>query len=111
MSRKELFLLIVLASINFVTIMNFMIMMPLQEFLEKSFDISPRQFGFLVSAYAFSAFLSGITASFIIDRFDRKHATLFAFAGLIVGTTACGLANSLTMLIISRIIAGFFGGL
>lgn len=91
--------------------MNFMIMMPLQEFLEKSFDISPRQFGFLVSAYAFSAFISGMTASFIVDRFDRKHTLLFAFGGLIIGVTACGFANSLELLIASRIIAGLFGGL
>jgi len=111
MTRKEIILLLVLASINFTTIMNFMIMMPLQEFLERSFDISPRQFGFLVSVYAFSAFISGMTASFLVDRFDRKHTLLFAFAGLIIGVTACGLATSLEMLIASRIIAGLFGGL
>ena len=111
MTRKEISLLIIISSINFTNIMDFMIMMPLQEFLEKSFDISPRQFGFLVSAYAFSAFLASMTASFIVDRFDRKHTLLVAFAGLIVGTLACGFATSYTMLIAARIVAGLFGGL
>ncbi len=111
MTRKEIFLLLTLAAINFTNIMDFMIMMPLQEFLEKSFDITPRQFGFLVSAYAFSAFAASMTASFLVDQFDRKKVLLFAFAGLIVGTITCGLANSYAMLMTARIIAGLFGGL
>lgn len=111
MSKKEITLLIILAFISFTNIMDFMIMMPLQEFLEKSFDITPKQFGLLVSAYAFSAFTASMTASFLVDRFDRKHALLVAFAGLIIGTFACGMADSYLMLMASRIVAGLFGGL
>lgn len=111
MTRKEISLLLILSCINFTNIMDFMIMMPLQEFLETSYDISPKQFGFLVSAYAFSAFAASMTASFIIDRFDRKHALLTAFTGLIIGTFGCGFATSYEMLIASRIVAGLFGGL
>jgi DHA1 family inner membrane transport protein len=111
MSKKEITLLIILAFINFTNIMDFMIMMPLQEFLEKSFDITPKQFGLLVSAYAFSAFAASMTASFLVDRFDRKHTILVAFSGLILGTLGCGLANSYATLMASRIVAGLFGGL
>ncbi len=111
MTRKEITLLIILSLINFTNIMDFMIMMPLQEFLEISFEITPKQFGFLVSAYAFSAFAASMTASFFVDRFDRKHTLLAAFSGLIAGTIACGLANSYSMLIAARIVAGLFGGL
>ena len=111
MSKKEITLLIILASINFTNIMDFMIMMPLQEFLEESFHITPKQFGLVVSAYAFSAFVSSMTASFLVDRFDRKHTLLIAFAGLIIGTFGCGIANSYYTLMASRIVAGIFGGL
>lgn len=111
MTRKEITLLIIISGISFINTMDFMIMMPLQEFLERSFEISPRQFGFLVSAYAFSAFAASMTASFIADRFDRKHALIAAFAGLIAGTLACGFAASYEMLILARIVAGLFGGL
>lgn len=111
MTRKEIILLAVLSCINFTNIMDFMIMMPLQEFLEKSFAITPKQFGFLVSAYAFSAFAASMTASFIVDRFDRKHTLLVAFSGLIAGTLACGFATSYEMLVAARIVAGLFGGL
>lgn len=111
MTRKETGLLIILSGINFTNVMDFMIMMPLQEFLEISFQISPGQFGFLVSVYAFSAFLSSMTASFFVDRFDRKNAILVAFSGLIAGTLLCGFASSFNMLVFARIVAGLFGGL
>lgn len=111
MTRKEIVLLLVMASINFVNIMDFMIMMPLQEFLEHSFHVTPAHFGFLVSSYAFSAFAASMTASFLVDQFDRKKVLLFAFGGLIVGTLGCGLANSYETLLAARIVAGLFGGL
>lgn len=111
MTKKEILLLIILAGINLVNIMDFMIMMPMQEFLENSFHISPKQFGLLVSAYAFSAFAASMTASFIVDRFDRKHVLLTAFSGLILGTFGCGISPTYGLLMLSRIIAGLFGGL
>jgi predicted MFS family arabinose efflux permease len=111
MTRKEIFLLLTLASVNFINIMDFMIIMPLQEFLEKTFAISPAQFGLVVSSYAFSAFAASMTASFFVDRFDRKAVLLTAFAGLLLGTVGCGLATSYATLLASRIVAGLFGGL
>jgi predicted MFS family arabinose efflux permease len=111
MSRKELSLLIILAFINFTNIMDFMIMLPLEPFLEKSFHITTVQFGFLVSVYGFSACAASMTASFFVDRFNRKHVLLIAFSGLILGTFGCGIANSYETLMASRIVAGLFGGL
>lgn len=111
MNRKEKTLLFILACINFTNIMDFMIMMPLQEFLAPVFKISPRQFSYLVSTYAFSAFFSSLTASFFADRFDRKYNLLFAYIGFVVGTLACAFAPTYQMLMLARIMAGLFGGL
>lgn len=88
-----------------------MIMMPLQEYLVPVFHINPRQFSFLISSYAFSAGVSSITASFFVDRFDRKKVLLFAYSGFIVGTFACAVAPTYSLLMLARIIAGIFGGL
>lgn len=111
MSKKEIMILIILAGVNFTNIMDFMIMMPLQEYLAPEFHISPAQFSWLVSAYGFSAGIASLTASFIVDRFDRKRVLLFAFAGLIAGTFMCAAATSYAMLMTARIVAGMFGGL
>jgi predicted MFS family arabinose efflux permease len=73
-------------------------------------EIKPAQFGMVVSAYAFSAGASGFLAAGFADRFDRKKLLLFFYAGFIVGTTLCALADNYHDLLIARIITGIFGG-
>lgn len=111
MSRTELRLLLVLAAVNFTNIVDFMIMMPLQEYLAPVFDINPSQFSYLVAAYAVTAFVSSFSASLYADKFDRKKILLTAFAGLVLGTFLCGVAETYEMLMLARIVAGGFGGL
>lgn len=53
--RRELWLLITLAGIQFTNILDFMIMMPLGPALTALFQISDAQFGMLVSAYTLAA--------------------------------------------------------
>lgn len=111
MSSKERIILFLLAAVNFTHILDFMIMMPLGNYLIPYFDITPRQFSFLLASYPVSSFLSGLTMAFIADNFERKKLLLFTYGGFITGTIACGLANSYELLLLSRIIAGLFGGI
>lgn len=74
------------------------------------FSISPQEFGLLVSSYTFSAGISGFAASFYIDRFDRKKALLLFFLGFSVGTLACALAPTYSILLMTRSLTGIFGG-
>jgi len=111
MSKKERIIIILLASINFTHILDFMIMMPLGNYLMPFFHISPKQFSFLVAAYPITAFFSGFTAAFFVDRFDRKKILVFAYIGFLIGTLACGFAPSYPLLLAARILTGLFGGL
>lgn len=111
MTKKEKLLLFLLASINFTHIIDFMIIMPLGNYLIPYFHISTQQFALIVSAYSYSAFLSGLIAAFIIDNYDRKKSLLFGYTGFIVGTLLCGIAPDYKFLIAARILAGLFGGL
>ncbi len=104
-------MLFVLATIQFTNIVDFLIMMPLGPQFMRIFSISPGQFGFVVSAYAFSAGISGVAAAFFLDRFDRRVAILALYAGLTLGTLCCGLAPNFTMLVAARILTGVFGGI
>jgi len=63
-----------------------------------------------VSAYAFSAAASGLLTAGFADRFDRKRLLLFFYAGFIVGTLWCGLAQSFETLLMARVVTGLFGG-
>lgn len=111
MSQKEKLLLLILACINFTHIVDFMIMMPLGPQLMNIFHISPRHFGFIVSAYGISAGVSGFLAAFFVDSFDRKKVVLTAYIGFVIGTFACAFAPTHEFLILARVIAGTFGGL
>lgn len=111
MTRKEKILLAILAIIKFVHIMDFMIMMPLAPQLMDDFGISPAQFGAIVSSYTFSAGIFGIIGAFFIDKFDRKKALIFLFAGFTIGTFACAFSPTHHLLIQARIFTGAFGGI
>ena len=111
MDRKERVLLILLASVNFTHILDFMIMMPLGNFLMPHFDISAQYFSLIVAAYPVTAFVSGLIAAFYVDQYDRKKVLLFAYTGFIVGTITCGIAPSANLLMAARILTGLFGGL
>ena len=111
MKSKERIILLLLAAINFTHILDFMIMMPLGNYLMPFFNISSSQFSMLVAGYTFSAGISGFLAAFFVDNFDRKKVLLFGYTGFLLGTLCCALSPTYTFLLISRILAGVFGGL
>jgi predicted MFS family arabinose efflux permease len=111
MNKKERLIVFLLASINFTHILDFMIMMPLGNYLMPFFDISPKKFSFLVGAYPITAFFSGFIAAFFADKYDRKKILLFAYIGFLIGTLACGIAPTYFLLLSARILTGVFGGL
>ncbi|WP_132053957.1 MFS transporter [Pseudocnuella soli] len=109
--NKNGVVLLLMAAINFTHILDFMIMMPLGNYLIPYFKISPVQFTYLVAAYTISAGISGFLAAFFVDNFDRKKVLLFGYVGFLAGTLACGIAPTYGFLLLSRLFAGTFGGL
>lgn len=109
-SRYQKWVILILSLTQFTVILDFMIMSPLGDFMMKSLSLKPSAFGIAVSAYAFSAGISGLLTAGFADRFDRKKLLLFFYIGFIAGTVLCGLANSYPQLIAARIITGLFGG-
>ena len=99
-----------LALTQFTVVLDFMVMSPLGDMLMKTMNLSTSQFGFAVSAYAFSAGISGLLTAGFADKFDRKKLLLFFYVGFIAGTLLCGLANSYFTLMAARIVTGLFGG-
>lgn len=104
------FLVAILALLQFTVVLDFMILSPLGDVLMKSLEITPKQFSWILSSYAFSAAASGILAAGFADKFDRKKFLLFFYVGFVLGTLFCGLANSYETLLAARIITGLFGG-
>jgi MFS transporter, DHA1 family, inner membrane transport protein len=110
MTKDQKLILYLLACVQFTNIMDFMIMMPMGPILMKAFDITAREYSFLVSAYSISAGICGFIAAFFVDKFDRKNVLTIAYVGFLIGTFACAIAPTYTMLMLARIVAGIFGG-
>lgn len=106
----EKFVIFILAITQFTVILDFMVMSPLGDLLLKSLDMNTQDFGIAVSAYAFSAGVSGLLTAGFADKFDRKKLLLFFYIGFIVGTLFCALADSYASLVAARIFTGLFGG-
>jgi len=103
-------IILLLAILQFTIVLDFMILAPLGDILMKSMNMSTKQFGTVVSAYAISACISGIFAAGFADKFDRKKLLLFFYTGFILGTYFCAISYNYETLFIARIITGLFGG-
>jgi len=99
-----------LSILQFIIILDFMVLSPLGAILMPALNITPAQFGLVVSAYAFSAGASGLLAAGFADKFDRKKFLLFFFVGFLIGTFFCAIAPTYKLLLAARIITGIFGG-
>lgn len=109
-TRYQMFVVGLLAFLQFTVVLDFMILSPLSAILLKELAITPAQFGRVVSAYAFSAGAAALLAAGFADRFDRKRMLLFFYTGFVIGTLFCGLAPNYHALLAARIFTGLFGG-
>ncbi len=107
---REYLVLLVLAGVHFANVMDFMIIMPLGPQYQEDLDITPQAFGWLVSVYGFSSSLSGLTAAWFLDRFDRKSSLLVIFGGFTTATLLC-VSGNYYYLLAARGLAGVFGGI
>ncbi|WP_028980825.1 MFS transporter [Sporocytophaga myxococcoides] len=102
--------LAILALLQFMVFLDFMIIAPIGHILSKDLNITTNQFGLVVSSYIFSAATSGLISAGFIDKYDRKKVLLFFSIGFVAGTLFCALSNSFHTLLASRIFTGIFGG-
>src|SRR5690242_4830001 len=109
-TRYQVFMIVLISLLQFTVILDFMVMAPLGAMLIRILKISPSQFGWVVSVYAFSAGISGILAAGFADKFDRKKMLLFFYTGFTLGTLLCGIAPDYYFLLVARMVTGIFGG-
>ncbi|KUJ61411.1 MFS transporter [Flavobacteriaceae bacterium CRH] len=109
-TSNQKIIIAILALLQFTVILDFMVISPLGDILMKTLDMTTSNFGFAVSAYAFSAGISGLLAAGFADKFDRKKLLIFFYTGFIIGTLFCAVSSSYTMLLLARIVTGLFGG-
>src|SRR6476661_5659152 len=109
-TRYQVFIIAILAILQFSIILDFMVLSPLGALLIEKLHIKTSQFGLVVSVYAFSAGASGLLAAGFADKYDRKKLLLFFYTGFVIATFLCGIAPNFHFLIFARTLTGLFGG-
>ncbi len=110
-SPGKRWVLVVLTLILFTTSMDSIVLMPLGPKLMELFQITPKQFSYLVSAYSLAAGMFGFVGSLFFDRVDRKVSLIGSYFGFLIGTLFCAYAPSYSVLLVARAVSGAFAGL
>ena len=107
---SERTIVFLVGAIQFVNILDFMMVMPLGPDFARALGFSASHIGYVGGAYTAAACVAGLVGALFLDRFDRRSALAVCMAGLIAGTAAGGFATGLPSLMAARVLAGAFGG-
>lgn len=107
---NERSIILLLGAVQFVNILDFMMVMPLGPDFALALGIPTSHIGYLGGSYTAAAAVTGVIGATFLDRFDRRFALALALLGLAVGTLLGGFAQGFRSLILARVVAGAFGG-
>ena len=110
LTRAELKAVILVCAVQFINMLDSMIVLPLGPEFSRALGIPPSQIGLIGGAFVLAACVSGLIGSLILDRFDRRRALAVCMVGLFTGTALSALSVDLGGLLASRVVAGLFGG-
>ncbi|MBM3258370.1 MAG: MFS transporter [Candidatus Sericytochromatia bacterium] len=107
---SERLLVLGLSALQFVHVLEFMIVMPLGPDLGRALGVPAEKLGIFGGAYTLAAFFAGLAGSLVLDRFARRQALLWSGVAMVVATALCGLATGAASFLTFRILAGIAGG-
>lgn len=108
--RSEAMILALVGAVQFINVLDFMIVMPLGPDFATALEIPKHEIPSIGAAYTAAGALAGLAGSLFLDRFDRKRALIVCMLGLFAGTWSATLATGLSSLMAARVLAGLFGG-
>jgi multidrug resistance protein len=109
-SRNQFRRLAVLIGVNFVDMIGFMIVLPLLPFYALKLNASPETIGQLIASYSIAQLVAAPIWGRVSDRYGRRPAVLIGLSASTVAYIVFGLASSVWLLLLSRIVQGLGGG-
>jgi multidrug resistance protein len=102
--------LAVLIAVNFVDMIGFMIVLPLLPFYALELRATPEVIGWLIASFSIAQLVSAPIWGRVSDRYGRRPALLIGLTASAVAYVVFGLAESLWLLLLSRVVQGAGGG-
>lgn len=97
-------------AVVFIDLLGFGIIIPILPFYVRNFGVSDVYIGLLAASYSLMQFLFAPLLGSLSDRRGRRPVILLSVAGSVVAWTVFGLAGSVAVLFVSRMLAGAMGG-
>ena len=105
--RSPLFVLFLTV---FIDLVGFGIVIPILPLYAEHFQASPVAIGWLTGIYSGMQIIFTPILGKLSDRFGRRPVLFVSIVGTALGFALMGLAHSLTLLFVARILAGITGG-
>jgi len=102
--------LLVIFIVVFIDLLGFGLILPLLPFYAETFDASNTLIGLLVASYAGAQLIGAPLLGRLSDRYGRRPVLLVSILGTALGFVMLGMAGSLWMLFLARIVDGLTGG-
>jgi MFS family permease len=102
--------LAVLIAVNFVDMIGFMIVLPLLPFYALKLHATPETIGRLIASFSIAQLLAAPLWGRVSDRYGRRPALLIGLSASAIAYVVFGLATSVWLLFLSRLVQGAGGG-
>ena len=102
--------LAVLIAVNFVDMIGFMIVLPLLPFYALKLHATPETIGRLIASFSVAQLVSAPIWGRVSDRYGRRPAVLIGLSASAAAYVVFGLAHSVWLLFLSRLVQGAGGG-
>src|SRR5215467_5804236 len=77
--------------------------------MQGSLSASQDQITWVLTSYIVAAGIATPLSGWLTDRFGMKRVFLVSIAGFTIASVLCGIAGSLTTIVLSRLLQGMFG--
>lgn len=102
--------LAVLIAVNLVDMIGFMMVLPLLPFYALKLRATPETIGWLIASFSIAQLLAAPIWGRLSDRYGRRPALLIGLSASAVAYLVFGLASSVWLLFLSRLVQGAGGG-
>jgi MFS family permease len=108
--RAQLQQLWVLIAVNFVDMLGFAIILPLLPFYALRLNATPEMVGWMIASFSIAQLIASPIWGRVSDRYGRRPALIIGLGASSIAFLVFGLADSLWLLFLSRIVQGAGGG-
>lgn len=100
----------VLIGVSFIDMLGFFLILPLLPFYALEYKATPEAIGWLIASFSIAQLVAAPLWGRVSDRYGRRPALLIGLSASAIAFLVFGLARSLPLLFVSRLVQGAGGG-